>query len=57
MELLAETVQHLPVAEQPNDSAPEMRLELRCAGCGFGAIVVRAPDRCPMCGAEEWLVA
>jgi rubrerythrin len=57
MEMLAETVAHPPVTEQPNDSPPRTRLELRCSSCGFGAIVVRAPDRCPMCGASEWLVA
>ena len=57
MEMLAETVPHPPATEQPTDSPAGTRLELRCAGCGFGAIVVRAPDRCPMCGASEWLVA
>jgi rubrerythrin len=57
MEMLAETVEHPPVTEQPTDSPPGTRLELRCSICSFGAIVVRAPDRCPMCGASEWLVA
>jgi rubrerythrin len=57
MEILAEAVAHPPVTEQPIDSPPGTRLELRCAICSFGAIAVRPPDRCPMCGAAEWLVA
>ncbi len=31
------------------------RRELRCAGCGFGAITVEPPERCPMCGVADWL--
>jgi rubrerythrin len=57
METVAEPVAHLPTTEQSTDSPPGARLELRCAVCGFGAIVVRAPDRCPMCGSAEWLAA
>jgi len=58
MEILAEPVAHPPTTEQHlNDSPPGTRVELRCAICSFGAIVVRMPDRCPMCGAAEWLVA
>lgn len=32
------------------------RVELRCLGCGYGAVVVRKPGRCPMCGIESWAV-
>jgi rubrerythrin len=56
MEIVADAVAHPPVTERPHDSAQGKRLELRCSICGFGAIVVRAPDRCPMCGASEWLI-
>jgi rubrerythrin len=57
MEIVAEPVARPPTTEQPTDSPLGKRLELRCAVCSFGAIVVRAPDRCPMCGAAEWLAA
>jgi rubrerythrin len=30
------------------------RRELVCALCGYGIVVTRAPDRCPMCGSEQW---
>jgi hypothetical protein len=30
------------------------RVEIRCAGCGYGGVVVRLPDRCPMCGGCRW---
>lgn len=30
------------------------RREFRCAGCGYGAIAVTAPARCPMCGTTGW---
>jgi hypothetical protein len=30
------------------------RVEIRCAGCGYGGVVARLPDRCPMCGARRW---
>lgn len=30
------------------------RLELRCAGCGYGCVVSHLPGRCPMCGASRW---
>jgi hypothetical protein len=29
------------------------RAEVRCAGCGYGA-VARLPDRCPICGSTHW---
>jgi ribosomal protein S27AE len=30
------------------------RAEIRCAGCGYGAIVAHLPERCPMCGSTSW---
>jgi rubrerythrin len=30
------------------------RTEIRCAGCGYGAVVARLPERCPMCGSTSW---
>jgi rubrerythrin len=33
---------------------PRRRRELVCALCGYGIVVTRAPDRCPMCGSGEW---
>lgn len=31
-------------------AAAATRLELRCPGCGFGAIAAEPVARCPMCG-------
>ena len=36
---------------------PHPRTEVRCAECGYGAVVVRPPARCPMCGERRWLVS
>lgn len=55
MEIVAEPVVHPSTTKQPVDPPQGTRLELRCAVCSFGAIVVRVPERCPMCGAAEWL--
>jgi rubrerythrin len=33
---------------------PVVRRELVCALCGYGIVVARVPDRCPMCGSEQW---
>jgi hypothetical protein len=30
------------------------RVEIRCTGCGYGGVVTRLPDRCPMCGTRRW---
>jgi rubrerythrin len=30
------------------------RVEIRCAGCGYGGVVAQLPDRCPMCGGAAW---
>jgi hypothetical protein len=35
-------------------AGPPGRVEIRCIGCGYGAVVARLPDRCPMCGACRW---
>ena len=44
-------------APSPPDDAPaphhNPRLELRCLGCGYGAISAEL-IRCPMCGDEAW---
>jgi rubrerythrin len=33
---------------------PSRRRELVCALCGYGIVAAREPDRCPMCGSEQW---
>lgn len=30
------------------------RRELRCTGCGYGAVAAAPPVRCPMCGGASW---
>jgi hypothetical protein len=30
------------------------RVEIRCADCGYGAVVSSPPRRCPMCGGKGW---
>jgi hypothetical protein len=30
------------------------RRELVCSLCGYGIIVEHAPERCPMCGSQQW---
>jgi len=30
------------------------RIEIRCRGRGYGAMVRRSPERCPMCGGSVW---
>jgi hypothetical protein len=30
------------------------RVEIHCDCCGYGGIVSRLPDRCPMCGGATW---
>jgi hypothetical protein len=39
-----------PLAGPPHHNP---RLELRCLGCGYGAISAEL-IRCPMCGDEAW---
>jgi rubrerythrin len=40
------------------DAAGEgtIRDEIRCESCGYGAVVSRRPQRCPMCGDQSWIV-
>lgn len=33
------------------------RMEIRCEGCGYGAVVSHLPARCPMCGRATWVEA
>lgn len=33
------------------------RVEIRCARCGYGAVVTSPPRRCPMCGGKGWRLA
>jgi rubrerythrin len=40
----------------PPSRTAQLRVELRCLGCGYGAVVARRPGRCPMCGIESWAV-
>jgi hypothetical protein len=28
--------------------------DVRCAGCGYGAVVRTLPEACPMCRGETW---
>jgi Zn finger protein HypA/HybF involved in hydrogenase expression len=30
------------------------RSEIRCSRCSYGGVVRRLPERCPMCGGDEW---
>jgi rubrerythrin len=30
------------------------RVEIRCARCGYGGVVIDLPERCPMCGGGDW---
>jgi hypothetical protein len=32
----------------------EARFELRCVECGYAAVVLVAPEACPMCRATVW---
>jgi len=33
------------------------RVEIRCARCGYDAIVTSPPRRCPICGGDGWRLA
>lgn len=37
-----------------NEQGDATRVEIRCSGCGFGAVVSVPPARCPMCGNSDW---
>jgi hypothetical protein len=38
-------------------SHPLDRRELVCSVCGYGVVLDRRPDRCPMCGGAQWQLA
>ena len=38
----------------PQGLEMQRRFEVRCAGCAYGGVVERLPDRCPMCGGSNW---
>ena len=39
-------------------SAPPRKLNLSCAGCGYGVLRSTPPERCPMCQAENaWILS
>lgn len=40
----------------PVRRASTTRVEIHCAFCGYGGVVNRLPDRCPMCGLHAWEV-
>jgi rubrerythrin len=40
----------------PPSRGTHHRIEIRCLGCGYGAVVARLPGRCPMCGDVSWTV-
>ena len=39
---------------RPSQAQKRVRLELRCTGCGFGAVTSATPTQCPMCGGLDW---
>jgi hypothetical protein len=50
----AMVVDATPLAGGARQRGPQRRFEIRCAGCGYGGVVERFPDRCPMCGGSSW---
>ena len=56
-----------PVAASPSALAPALRRfgsapaqrrrEIRCRGCGYGAVVTHPLSGCPMCGGGDWRLA
>jgi rubrerythrin len=53
--LLAASPSLFALARKPFGSAPaERRREIRCRGCGYGAVVAHPLSRCPMCGGGDW---
>jgi predicted Zn-ribbon and HTH transcriptional regulator len=39
---------------RPGTRRVEDRIEIRCRDCGYGAVVVHLPERCPMCAGTAW---
>jgi hypothetical protein len=31
-----------------------VRMDYRCAACGYGAVAIDVPPACPMCGGSTW---
>jgi len=48
----------LPIPEPAEPAEPLGnnlgRVELRCTGCGYGAIAKTMPAQCPMCASTIW---
>jgi rubrerythrin len=38
----------------PHLHTPHLRHDYRCDACGYGAVALKAPSRCPMCGGADW---
>jgi rubrerythrin len=54
IEVAARTPPEPPALDEPGEVPNRNpRLELRCLGCGYGAISAEL-IRCPMCGDEAW---
>jgi rubrerythrin len=54
-EQLSEPIRDVGTASAAAVSRPRLeRLELRCTGCGYGAVTAAPPSRCPMCGGLDW---
>lgn len=47
-----DAAQRFDAADPPSDGGT--RRELRCRGCGYGAIAAHPISRCPMCGGDDW---
>jgi rubrerythrin len=45
---------HLPHLHAPHLHGPHLRHDYRCDVCGYGAVALKAPARCPMCGGAAW---
>ena len=55
-ELLAEDRSRVGL-RAPWPQVVNRRMEIRCEGCGYGAVVSHLPARCPMCGRATWVEA
>ena len=40
--------------EDRNTAGRVRRQERTCPGCGYRIVLDREPDRCPICGGDEW---
>jgi rubrerythrin len=58
MAAIAQTFEHRPGAALATTTPGTTRMELTCGICGYGAVVARLPERCPMCAmgnAHAWI--